>query len=150
MHPVSVVAALLAREGKVFVQKRASAGALPDLWEFPGGKVEVDESHAEALRRECQEELGISICVRDHLVDILTESGSRALYLHLYWAELASPEAVVKTLVAAEGKWLAAAELRSLTFCPADVPVVDALATGQLALLGRWPGGSSLIVAPEK
>ncbi|HEU4951138.1 MAG TPA: NUDIX domain-containing protein [Holophagaceae bacterium] len=58
---VEVALALLAREGRWFLQRRdAAASHLPGLWEFPGGKVEPGETPEQALRRELREELGWS------------------------------------------------------------------------------------------
>ena len=56
---VPVVAALIKRQGKVLVGQRPEGGSLAKAWEFPGGKIELDESPEEALARELKEELGI-------------------------------------------------------------------------------------------
>jgi 8-oxo-dGTP diphosphatase len=56
---VAVVTALIRRQGKILVGRRPEGGALPDVWEFPGGKIEAKEAPEAALRRELQEELGI-------------------------------------------------------------------------------------------
>ena len=56
---IVVVTGLIRRQGKLLVGRRPEGGNLPDVWEFPGGKVEAKESPEDALRRELQEELGI-------------------------------------------------------------------------------------------
>jgi 8-oxo-dGTP diphosphatase len=56
---VAVVTALIRRQGKILVGRRPEGGALPDVWEFPGGKIEAKESPEDALQRELKEELGI-------------------------------------------------------------------------------------------
>ncbi len=56
---IPVVAALMRRQGKVLVGQRPEGGSLAKTWEFPGGKIELDESPEEALARELKEELGI-------------------------------------------------------------------------------------------
>lgn len=56
---VPVVAGLLRRQGKVLVGQRPASSTLPNVWEFPGGKIELGESPEEALQRELREELGI-------------------------------------------------------------------------------------------
>lgn len=63
---VEIALALILREGRVLVARRAH-GPLVDLWEFPGGKVEPGESVEAAARRECLEELGVEMEVRDML-----------------------------------------------------------------------------------
>lgn len=52
---------VLKKDGRYFIQKRPSQGLLADLWEFPGGKIEVGETPVKALKREFKEELGIDI-----------------------------------------------------------------------------------------
>jgi A/G-specific adenine glycosylase len=58
-----IVVAAIEHEGKYLLGKRPPEGLLGGLWEFPGGKVEPGESHADALVRECREELGIEVKV---------------------------------------------------------------------------------------
>ena len=56
-----VAAGVLAKSGRVLLQQRSDPPALAGLWEFPGGKVETGERPREALVREIQEELGLSL-----------------------------------------------------------------------------------------
>ena len=56
---VTVVAAVIEREGLILIAQRRKDGRHPLKWEFPGGKVEQGESNPEALRRELAEELDI-------------------------------------------------------------------------------------------
>lgn len=63
--PILIVAAaaLIDRDGRVLVQKRPEGSSHPGLWEFPGGKIETDESPEAALVRELREELGIAVAM---------------------------------------------------------------------------------------
>jgi A/G-specific adenine glycosylase len=62
--PTKIIAvAVIRRDGRYLIGKRPQRGLLGGLWEFPGGKVEAGESHAQALRRECREELGVTVRV---------------------------------------------------------------------------------------
>lgn len=58
---ITAVVALIRKKNTYFIQKRPSKGLLADLWEFPGGKVEKNESLQQALSREIREELNVSI-----------------------------------------------------------------------------------------
>lgn len=58
-----VVVGAIRRDGHYLLGKRPPEGLLGGLWEFPGGKVEQGETHAEALKRELREELGIGVSV---------------------------------------------------------------------------------------
>ena len=56
---LTVTAGILHQNGKVLIARRPPNGLLGGMWEFPGGKVEAGETHAQALSRELREELGI-------------------------------------------------------------------------------------------
>lgn len=58
-----VAAAIIRQNNKILICQRASAGTLPLLWEFPGGKLEPGETMEECIRRECREELDIDLSV---------------------------------------------------------------------------------------
>lgn len=62
---VQVVAALIWDNGRFMACQRPAHKARGLLWEFVGGKVEAGESREEALCRECREELGVEIAVRN-------------------------------------------------------------------------------------
>jgi HNH endonuclease domain protein len=64
-----VVAALIEKDGKYLLAKRGSNKPLGDLWEFPGGKVEVGESEPEALKREIIEEFNTIVNVNELLAE---------------------------------------------------------------------------------
>jgi A/G-specific adenine glycosylase len=64
---LEVTAAILRKDGLVLIARRPSIGLLGGMWEFPGGKVENGESHAQALTREIEEELGSRIVVNELL-----------------------------------------------------------------------------------
>ena len=60
MKNIRVVAAIIINKDKVFATQRGY-GEFKDGWEFPGGKIEKGETPEQALEREIQEELGISL-----------------------------------------------------------------------------------------
>jgi 8-oxo-dGTP diphosphatase len=122
-----VAAALVNADDEVLVQKRAAGQSMAGLWEFPGGKIEVNESPEDALVRELHEELGI-IVKPDDLKPLSFASaplGERHLLLLLYicreWS--GEPTAVDAELV----QWSTIEALLSLDMPPADMPLVNAL-----------------------
>ena len=64
---ITVVAAIIRKNGKILITRRFDNVHLPGLWEFPGGKVEEGESLETALQREIGEELGIQISVHEEV-----------------------------------------------------------------------------------
>ncbi len=62
-----VVAAVIERGGRILIAQRKRTGQHPLKWEFPGGKVEPEETPENALVRELEEELAISAAVGPEL-----------------------------------------------------------------------------------
>ena len=58
-----IVAAAIVHDGRVLACERAAPPEVAGRWEFPGGKVEPGETDAQALARECAEELGVRVAV---------------------------------------------------------------------------------------
>lgn len=71
MGVVHVVSGILRQEGKILLGKRRMKGRFPGKWELPGGKVEGKETHRDALRRELEEELDITLLVIGRAVHLI-------------------------------------------------------------------------------
>jgi 8-oxo-dGTP diphosphatase len=122
-RPVVVGAAIVA-DGRVLATQRSAGMALPLLWEFPGGKVEPGESEPEALRRECLEELAVEISVGARVEpEVPVVNGT--MVLRVWTAVLVAGELELREHAAA--RWLAADELWSVEWAPADLPIVASL-----------------------
>lgn len=124
-HRVPVVAAALVRNGRVLAARRSRPVELVGGWEFPGGKVEADESETAALVRECGEELGARITVGER---VAAASDGR-IDLVLYAATLVAGEPTAGA-DHDELRWIGGGELAGLKWLPIDrelLPAVDAL-----------------------
>lgn len=124
---ISVVGAVIVRNGEILCARRGPEGQLPGMWEFPGGKVEGDESPREALIREIDEELGCEIVVGDEVTTTTHPYDFATIVLTTFLCELISG---VPTLTEhAEVRWLPPSRLSELEWAPADVPAVDIIMT---------------------
>ncbi|MFN2518419.1 MAG: (deoxy)nucleoside triphosphate pyrophosphohydrolase [Jatrophihabitantaceae bacterium] len=119
-----VVGAAIVRDGRLLAARRSSPAELAGGWEFPGGKVEGDESEPAALMRECREELGVEVMVGRLLA---TASLAPGWVLHVYLAAVRSgrPQALQDH---DELRWLAADELDSVAWLAAEQPALAAVA----------------------
>jgi 8-oxo-dGTP diphosphatase len=113
--------------GKVLVQKRKMDRHMGGLWEFPGGKVEPNETLIAALVRELKEELGITVA-SDNLVPLNfssgeLEQGELILLLYICRTWQGTPEA----LDADAMLWVWPSELARLPMPPADEPFIAIL-----------------------
>ena len=122
MKTVNVVAAVIRDGDRIFATQRG-CGAYKDFWEFPGGKIELNESPEEALRREIREELDTDIQVGDYLTTIEYDYPEFHLSMRCYWAVVVKGNLVLKEHEAS--RWLKREELDSVDWLPADKTIID-------------------------
>ncbi len=123
---IDVVAALVEREGRILVVRRAAGQAQAGKWEFPGGKVEAGESPAAALARELLEELGIEVTVGRRLGENIHSYPGGVVRLSFYAAVIRAGEPVLR--VHDRLAWLPPAELTRVDLAAADRPMAAMLA----------------------
>lgn len=123
MKEINVVAALLIVEDKVLIAKRIK-GEFADLWEFPGGKVEVGESEQDALIREIQEEMEIEIAVKDLLIRIKHQYETFSLNMSCYICDIIAGE--IQLNDHSDIKWIKCDET-NIEWVPADIQVIESL-----------------------
>jgi mutator protein MutT len=119
-----VVAAVIEREGRFLVTRRQSGVHLAGLWEFPGGKLDPGETHADALRRELREELDTDAVVGDMIFHVTHDYVDRSIALYFYRCTLGG---VPRPLLGQEMRWTPREELPSLGFPPADEELIRLL-----------------------
>ncbi|MFL2771837.1 MAG: (deoxy)nucleoside triphosphate pyrophosphohydrolase [Rhodospirillaceae bacterium] len=128
---VTVVAcALINPEGLILLTQRPAGKAMAGLWEFPGGKIEANESPETALCRELWEELHITVSASDlapltfvsHAYD--TFQLIMPLYLCRQWKGNIVPQENQETV------WIKSSELRDYPMPPADLPLIPILESG--------------------
>ncbi|WDP97596.1 MULTISPECIES: (deoxy)nucleoside triphosphate pyrophosphohydrolase [Micromonospora] len=124
-EPRVVVGAAIIEGGRVLACERSAPPEVAGRWEFPGGKVEPGEAETDALARECAEELGVRVAVGARVGRDVRMAHGRSV-LRVYAARLLHGDQP-KALEHAELRWLSAAELDSVDWLPADVPIVAAL-----------------------
>ena len=124
MKQIHVVAAIIKQDDKIFATQRGY-GEFQGMWEFPGGKIEPNESKETALIREIKEELDVEIQVNDWITRVEYDYPSFHLSMDCYFASILSGDLVLKEHLAA--KWLGKDELDSLKWLPADITLIKQL-----------------------
>ena len=125
MQPLLVTAAIIRHEGRILVTQRPPNTRHGGLWEFPGGKLEADESPAAALQRELGEELDLSVKVGE-IFDVVYYRYDWGTVLIL--AYLCTPAHTrVRNLQVADHRWVRPEELSDFPFLPADLPLIKRL-----------------------
>ena len=121
---IVVVAAVIEESGRFLVTRRQAGVHLAGLWEFPGGKIDADETHAGALRREIREELDADVHVGDLVFATTHVYPEKTVTLCFYRCSLAG---VPRPLLGQEMRWVDRDELRNLGFPPADEELIRML-----------------------
>ena len=125
MKQIEVVAAIIHdADGRIFATQRGY-GDMKDGWEFPGGKVEANETPEDALKREIWEELETKIVVEKLLITVDYDYPKFHLTMHCYICSIESGSLTLKEHEAA--RWLTMEQINSVDWLPADRVVVDRL-----------------------
>ena len=119
---VEVVAALIWQGDKFMICQRPAHKARGLLWEFVGGKVEPGETKEQALIRECQEELAVTLDVGEVFMDVTHEYPDLTVHLTLFNATIAEGEP--QKWEHNDIRWITPSEIPNYDFCPADVEIL--------------------------
>lgn len=128
---INVVGAVIVDKGNVLAAQRGQGMALAGMWEFPGGKIEENETPQQALQRELQEELKCTAEVGEFVATTEYEYDFGIVVLTTYYCTLIDGQPTLTEHAAI--RWLLGAQLETLEWAPADIPAVKKI-VGDLAL----------------
>lgn len=126
MPHIDVVAAAIMKDGKLFVaQCNSKKPEIPTQWEFPGGKIEKDETPEQAIVREINEELSAQIKVKSLITQVSYqyEHFHMTMKIFLCFLDLNSSSTNAQDIHLNEhinSKWIGKEDLYSLDWAPAD------------------------------
>ena len=120
-----VVAALIWDKNRFLACQRPAHKARGLLWEFVGGKVESGESKDQALIRECQEELAVTVAVQDVFMEVDHVYPDLTVHLTLFNASIA--EGIPQKIEHNDLRWITVEEIDQYEFCPADEEILRRL-----------------------
>ena len=121
---IVVVAAVIEEQGRFLVTRRQTGVHLAGLWEFPGGKIDADETHTDALRRELREELDTDVSVGELVLATTHAYPEKTVTLYFYRCRLLSKP---QPMLEQEMRWVDRDELRTLGFPAADEELIHVL-----------------------
>lgn len=135
MKHVEVVCALIENEdGRIFCCKRGPERSLAGFWEFPGGKVELNETHEETIIREIREELKTVIepieyiGVSNHTYPDMPPYKAFSITMYAYRCKLISGNLELTEHV--DKAWKTANEMLNMDFADADKPIINMILEG--------------------
>lgn len=113
------------RRGEVLIAQRKQSAMLGGLWEFPGGKLEKDETIEECIARELKEELGINTAVADFFMTVKHAYSHFTMTMHVYLAKIISGRP--RPIDCADYTWVKIPDLDQFAYSKADLQVVAKL-----------------------
>lgn len=119
-----VVAAVIEQQDRFLVTQRQAGVHLSGMWEFPGGKIDPTETHADALRREIREELDADVDVGELVLATTHAYIEQTVTLYFYRCRLVGDP---RPMLGQEMRWVDRETLRSLGFPAADEELIRIL-----------------------
>ena len=129
---VKVTAAMLVKDHKIIIAKRGPDDRLAHKWEFPGGKIEINETPEQCLKREMKEEFDIDVSVGEYLGSSVYHYDHISIELMAYRTYWEEGEINLKDHD--EFKWISLDQLTEFDFAPADLVFVEKLQNGEIAI----------------
>ena len=122
---IDVVAAVIKKNDLFLIANRSFKASSRGIWEFPGGKVEENETFTSALIREIKEELSLKIKVGNMIATIDLGKTDKNIYVHYYYAIIVSGQ--ISLNVHSEFKWVPYPELKNFTYIDGDRHILNYL-----------------------
>lgn len=127
MKKIEVVAGILFYKDEILCVQRPKNKLhyISEKFEFPGGKIEENETRVEALKRELFEELNLSVKINSFFMTVIHNYPDFELTMHSYICEIETKDIVLNEHISLQ--WLKIEELNSLDWAGADIPIVNKL-----------------------
>ena len=122
---IEVACGIIYKDDEVLICRRNKNKDLGGYWEFPGGKLESNESAEQALQRELTEELEMSVRVKTHFTTVIHNYGSFTIKLIAYKCDFI--EASFKLIDHDKYEWSPIDKIMSKKIAPADIPIAEKL-----------------------
>ncbi len=124
MKKIVVAAAALVKDNKLFIAQRPADKKPPLVWEFPGGKLELNETLPQTLKRELQEELHVDTKIGDFITKVNHIYDFAEVEINLFWAFLKNLNEEIVDNEHVATAWVTLDEIDDYEFAQADVELV--------------------------
>lgn len=120
---IEVVAAILEKDDKVLIARRKPGKHLDGYWEFPGGKIETNETAIDCLKREIKEEFSVEIEVHQYIGESIFEYTEKKIKLMAFSGKIIKGEIELRDHDLVE--WIDLKDISLYKMAPADIPLIE-------------------------
>jgi 8-oxo-dGTP diphosphatase len=120
---LKVTCAIIVKQNEILVTQRGGNTDHPFQWEFPGGKINQNETAADCIAREINEELGIEIRILDLMIHVQHDYGFRKIELIPFICEIQSGS--IKLTEHIDFKWISIENLEQIDLSDADRKLIQ-------------------------
>ena len=120
---IEVTAAILEEGNKIMIARRGQGKHLAGFWEFPGGKIEQDETPEICLIRELKEEFEIDVTIGNYIGESVFEYPKKTIRLIAFTCEIINGKMKLNDHDKIE--WIKFEEIANYNLAPADLPLIE-------------------------
>ena len=131
---INVVGGLILKKNKILICQRKKDDEHPLKWEFPGGKILINENAEKALIREINEELKIDILAYEFLEDYIFEYKNLSKKIHLYFYLITKFTNDLKNTIHKQVKWIEIKELSDYDFLEGDHEIIQKIVSNDIKI----------------
>jgi len=131
---INVVGGLILKKNKILICQRKKDDEHPLKWEFPGGKILINENAEKALIREINEELKIDILAYEFLQDYIFEYKNLSKKIHLYFYLITKFTNDLKNTIHKQVKWIEIKELSDYDFLEGDHEIIQKIVSNDIKI----------------
>lgn len=120
-----VAAAIIWQDEKILITKRLKKSHLGHCWEFPGGKLQANESLEDCVIRECLEEIGVQVKPVKKIKEIIHQYNEVQVHLHFFICKIL--QGLPQAIECEAWAWVSPSELENYEFPEADKVLIKEL-----------------------
>ena len=131
---IPVASGVIVKNNKILIGLRAEGDSGAGMWEFPGGKIELNESSEDAIKRELREELDIEATVNQKIMKY-SHRFKNTIY-EISFFEINKFTGSIKKNVHDDLQWIELASLKKYRYISGDLLLIDRILANPTLLNG--------------